>query len=117
MTPSSITSPAYTPGPWYVSESSKPGFIIRSPRGGFVAWAGTGSLQRDAANAQLMAAAPRFLEYCKLLLPDVTHMAEDPHAVHDWNWTLTRMNLQSLIALAEGDPSLRRLHVVDATAA
>jgi len=105
MNPSSITSPAFTPGPWYVGASLKRGFCIRSARGGFLAWAATGSDRRDAANAQLMAAAPRFLEYCKFLLDDVSQMADAPESCPEWNWRLTENNLRALIALAEGDPS------------
>jgi hypothetical protein len=117
MTPPPITSPAYTPGPWYVSESLKRGFCIRSARGGFLAWAATGSDRRDAANAQIMAAAPRFLHYSKLLLADVSRMTQDPDSCPEWNWRLTENNLRALIALAEGDPSYVRRPTFAATSA
>lgn len=74
MHSASITSPAYTPGPWYVAESLKRGLVIRSPRGGFLAWLGAGSLRRDAANAQLIAAAPELLSACKLCRPWVSEL-------------------------------------------
>lgn len=109
MTHPSTPSPAYTPGPWYVSESLKRGFVVRSARGGFLAWVGTGSIRRDAANAQLMAAAPELLDYCKSLLDDVQQMATDFEIGREWDWTLTERNLTALIAQAEGDlPSLHR---------
>lgn len=77
MTPPFITSPAYTPAPWYVSESLKRGFNVRSARGGFLAWVGTGSERRDAANAQLMAAAPTLLDACKMLLAIVVRDCDE----------------------------------------
>ena len=105
---SSPTSPAYTPGPWYVGASLKRGFCIRSARGGFLAWTGTGSDRRDAANAQLMAAAPELLYYCKMLLDDVSQMAENPDIGRGWDWHLTEDNLRALIAQAEGNASTQR---------
>jgi hypothetical protein len=85
-----------------MSASLKGGFVVRSARGGFLAWVGTGSVRRDAANAQLMAAAPELLAYCKLLLQDVSHMAADAGAGATWDWVLTERNLKNLIAQAEG---------------
>lgn len=105
MTPLSTPSPAFTPAPWYVSESHKRGFILRSARGGFLAWIGTGSLRRDAANAQLMAVAPQLLDYCKELLGDVSRVIEHPDIGRVWDWRLTETRLRALVAQAEGETS------------
>lgn len=104
MTTVILPSADYTPGPWIVCEALKRGFCVRSARGGFLAWVGCGSERRDAANAQLMAAAPRLLDYCRSLLADAERLSEQPDAGPGWDWQLTRTNLRGLIGLAEGDP-------------
>ncbi len=117
MNSSITTSPDYTQAPWYVSESLKRGFNVRSARGGFLAWVGTGSARRDAANAQLMAAAPRLLDYCKELLGDVSRVVEHPDIGRIWDWRLTERQLKAIIAEAEGQTAFVDRRAVAAIAA
>jgi hypothetical protein len=99
MNSSTITSPDHTPGPWIVCESLRRGFCIRSARGGFIAWTATGSDRRDAANAQLMSAAPTLLLALKAVLTVMPNKCLDSEIFA----LLDRCAL--VVAQAEGDGS------------
>lgn len=57
------------------------------------------------ANALLIAAAPELLEHCKGFLDDVRQMEVDPDVSSNWDWSLTKKNLEWLIEKAEGRSS------------
>lgn len=100
-----IEGPTDTAEPWCMTKIGDGQWMIHLEDGSCIAVVGDGVREGDPAqaeaNGRLIAAAPELLEYCKMLLDDVTRMAVDPEVGIGWDWKLTETNLRKAVAKAE----------------